>query len=416
MKRYTCRLVPLVACTALTLAPLVVSGQDAASAKATFEAVNQHLDLGGQFYGFLNVDGDFEVLAEKTREFYEQLQIMEGAVVDVEGFLGVLGFDNLDGVGMSSIKFGKGFRNRFFAAIDGEREGLLKLSGGEPKPFAIGQFAPDTAVYALEWDLDLAGVKEVVRGIGAQLEAVMGMDPTAQVFQQPIPGTELNVEQLVDALKGLALAYAEIDEEQKLQIPDPNAPEIPGIDLVLGHANGKVLFEHLKSFVTSNAPPDAYRLEETDGVTQLHITLPPDASLGFYAPVIQVDDASGQLLVASRPEALERQSQGDRLADATEFKALAERLPKEGNGYEFMSPKVYDLIDVFVDGMRSQSLAMADFQAQMMMAILGEPQAMAGMWANQDGGIYSESYAPMSYKIYAPVVLALALWQGNWQL
>ena len=42
---------------------------------------------------------------------------------------------------------------------------------------------------------------------------------------------------------------------------------------------------------------------------------------------------------------------------------------------------------------------MAQFQAKIMSMVYGQPQPMVSMWANQEDGIYSEYFAPMSYKI-----------------
>lgn len=403
MNLFPRRLFPLIVSTAFAIFPIAVNGQDAASAKATFNQVNKHLDLGGQFYGFFNIDGDFQQLAQKANELYTQLQNMEGVGVppglDIAGFISELGFDNLKAVGLSSIKFDKGYRNRMFAAIDGERTGLLRLLGGDSKPFEIGEFAPASAAWAMEFDLDLDGVKDLIRGIGGQLEKSMGMDPLSGVLQQPVPGTELNVDQLLDALKGHMLAYIVLDEENSLNIPDPNAPEIPGLDIVLAHDNGEVIFGHIESFITSNAPPDAYTLEENDGVKQLRINLPPPASLGFFAPVIQVDAETNRLIIAARPEAVDTLKEGDRLAADPEFKRIADLLPKEGNGYSYVSPAIYDFMEIFTAAAAQGNPGIAELQGEIMAMIYGKPQVMAGMWANREDGFYSESIAPMSYKL-----------------
>ncbi len=412
-------LLPFVASTVLAITPLGVHGQDAATAKATFDQVNKHLDLGGQFYAFLNIQGDFTQLGAKAQEIYEKLRQMEGIGdeippgLDIAGFLSQLGMDNLEAIGLSSIKFDKGYRNRFFAAIDGERKGLLRLSGGDPTPFAIGEFAPAEAVYAVEWDLDLDGLKDLVTGIGGQLEKSIGMDPLSGVLAQPIPGTELNVSQLLDTLKGRLMAYIVLDEEQILQIPDPNAPQIPGIDLVLSHANGKEVYGHIRSFITSNAPPDAFTEETVDGVTQLQIHLPPQATLGFFAPVIQMTEATGQLVIATRPEALKGLTEGDRLATNADFKRTSDMLPKEGNGYGYVSPKFYEFLEIFTNAASQGNAAIAQIQTEIMSLVYGEPQPMVTMWANQSDGIYSESFAPMSYKIsLAYAVIAPAAISG----
>lgn len=403
MNLFSRRCFSLFAFAALTIAPLTAPGQDAASAKTTFDAVNKHLDLGGQLYAFLNVDGDFTELSAKAQELYQELQQTEGfdlpPGLDIAALLGELGLDNLKAAGLSSIKFGQGYRNRLFAAVDGERQGILRLTGGEPRPFTIGEFAPASAMWAMESDVDFASIKDLMTAIGGQLEQTLGMDPLSGALQQPIPGTQLNVSQLVDTLKGELMAYVLVDETQTLVIPEPGAPEIPGIDAVLTHSNGKEIFGHIRSFITSNAPPDAYTEEVNEGVTQLKIQLPDEATLGFYAPLIQFDEATEQLLIATRPEALTTVTVGDRLSTNADFKRMADLLPQEGSGYGYMSPQFYDFIEIFMEAASQGDALMGEVQKEIMALVYGDPQPMAGMWANRDDGIYMESLTPMSYKL-----------------
>lgn len=406
------RLFPFAASAALAFTSVVpAQAQDAASAKATFDLVNKHLDLGGQFYTFLNVDGDMAALAAQIQELYEKFQGMPGMDlppgVDIGAFLSQLGFDNIDAIGMSSMKFDKGYRNKGFLAVDGEPTGLLSLMVGESKAFEIGTFAPADAVLAMEMELQLGGLEKMLRGIGAEMQKVIGMDPISMGLQQPIPQTQLTVSQLINALSGQVMAFVQIDEDQKLQIPDPNAPEIPGIDLVLAHSNGKEVYGHIKGFLSANAPPDAISEEVDGGLNTLRINLPPQATLGFFSPVLQLDNEKDRLIIATRPQALAATKDGDRLSSDADFKKLADLLPKEGSGYSYASAKLYSFMEIFNQAAARDMAAMGDLQAKIMEAVYGQPQPMASVWTKTPDGIYSENIAPMSYKLslaYAAVV------------
>ena len=59
----TNRFLALFSSLSLVGLPGVASAQEAPDTQALFESVNKHLDLGGQFYGYLNVKGDFASLA-----------------------------------------------------------------------------------------------------------------------------------------------------------------------------------------------------------------------------------------------------------------------------------------------------------------------------------------------------------------
>ncbi len=411
----TNRFLALFSSLSLVGLPGVASAQEAPDTQALFESVNNHLDLGGQFYGYLNVKGDFASLATKAQEIYEQTaEMAEGNIppgMDITGFLQELGLQNLEAIGLSSIKFDKGFRNRAFAAIDGERQGLLQLSGGPARPFEIGNFAPASSVLALEWDLELSGVKDLLDGIGGQLEKSMGMNPLAEALQQPVPNTTLTIEQLLASLKGTLFAYALIDDTKTLEIPDPNFPvEIPGIDFVIAHKTGKPLYAEIKSLMEANAPQEAIREEIIEGTSTLRILIPEEATLGFYAPLIQITLDSDQLVIASRPEALATMGSGDRLSSNAEFTQAANLMPKEGNMFAYASKEIYQFVDIFSKVIGEASPELGSIQAEAMSFIYGEPQSLVSVLANTPDGILADGLAPMSYKLsiaYAAVMPAV---------
>ncbi|MDB2346741.1 hypothetical protein N9V84_02485 [Verrucomicrobiales bacterium] len=395
--------------------PNLANAQEAPDTQALFESVNKNLDLGGQFYGYLNVKGDFSSLTTKAQEIYEQIaEMAEGQILpgmDITGFLQELGLQNLEALGLSSIKFDKGFRNRAFAAIKGDRQGILKLSGGPARPFEIGGFAPASSVLAMELDIELGGVKDLLEGIGGQLEKSMGMNPLADALQQPIPNTTLTIEQLLASLKGTLFAYATIDDTKTLQIPEPDfSAEIPGIDFVVAHKTGKPLYAEIKSLFEVNAPQGAIREEAIDGTTTLRLLMPDEATLGFYAPLFQITEDSEQLVMASRPEALASMVIGDRLSSNAEFVRAASLMPQEGNLFSYASEDIYRFIDVFSEVMEEVSSELGPLQGEAMALIYGEPQSIVSVLANTPDGILADGLAPMSYKLslaYAAVMPAV---------
>ena len=418
MTPYPKRLPVWLASIALAISPAATRAQDATAAKATFDAVNKHLDLGGQVYGFINVQGDYAALAKSAQDLYEKiLQMGEGMLpipegIDVAGLLLQLGFDNVEAIGLSSIKYGQGYRSRFFARIDGQRKGLLRLSGGKPQPFEIGSFAPASSLVALEWNVDLSAVKDTLAGIGAELEKFMGADPLVGALATSLPGTESTVEDLLAALNGKLMGYALADETATLAIPDLDV-ELPGIDVVLVHQSGRELYEIIENSLAANAPPDLYSVETRDGVTQLIFNLQEEDSLGFYMPLLQIEDGSDHLLIASRPEALETLTEGDRLAENADFKRFAALLPKEGTSFSFLSKKGYGLVKTLMTHATTEEgldPASSTLNEALMKVIYGEPQPGAGVLANWEDGIYLEGFSSTSYKssFLSPVVFAAA--------
>ena len=130
----------LVASLALTATTFLAQAQQA-DTKALFDQVSNRLDLGGQVFGFVNVQGDYASLAAKAKELYGQaIKMADDEIplpedLDIEAILKELGFSNVSALGMSSIKVGDGFRNKAFLGINGEPQGLRHTTYmGIPSP------------------------------------------------------------------------------------------------------------------------------------------------------------------------------------------------------------------------------------------------------------------------------------------
>ena len=107
-----------------------------------FQAMNQHLDLGGILYGYVDVDGDLDVLTELADDFIRMLREVDPdefpLEIDLKRVMAATGLDAIKGIGASSYKNGPHFRNKLFMLAPGERRGLLKMGGDKPLPSRVG--------------------------------------------------------------------------------------------------------------------------------------------------------------------------------------------------------------------------------------------------------------------------------------
>ena len=397
----------LVASLALTATTFLAQAQQA-DTKALFDQVSNRLDLGGQVFGFVNVQGDYASLAAKAKELYGQVIKMADDEIplpedlDIEAILKELGFSNVSALGMSSIKVGDGFRNKAFLGINGEPQGLLKIASGKNKPFSIITEAPEDASFAFEGSLRLDYLRDVINKIAAHLAPAIGGDPVSEGLKMPVPMTQLTINELIEKLSGDVSGYATMSKIQKLEIPGaPNGFEIPAIDFVAIHESGRWLFTLAEELLSALAPDMIAVSEGDDGSKRLVVTLPPGKT-GFYKPVLQVAKEGDRLVIASRELALQNMGKTKKhLADNTTFKAITKDMPKEGSGLIYMSEDSYKaFIDIYVSilSMEGGPEEVINMQKNLMEAAYGKPQAVASVFVNHPDGIYLETMQPQSYK------------------
>ncbi len=385
--------------------------QTAADHRSVFDSVTKHLDQGGQLFGYLNVSGDYAAVTAKVNELYNELTNIPGGPpippgLDIEGMLLELGLENVSGIGASSIKVDAGYRNRVFIGVNGERKGLLRLTGDEPAAFTIQDFAIKDAVLAFETHLRTDVLKEIAKSITARLVPTLGMDPMDHILSQPVEGTSLTVDDVLTKLTGHVYGYVSLDREKMLEFRG-EGPEVPGIDVVLAHDSGKWLYDMAKEFFSNVAPESM--AEETEGsVSRITITFPGEGEdLGFYEPVLQLE--GDRLIIASRKEALAQQAGGDKLKQNADYAKYAAALPQKGNALTFISKEllseVYGIIDQAVQAGEEE----ARIIKVLVQEIYGDPQTIVSVVENKSDGVYSEMYGPQSYKT---AVLMLPAFSG----
>jgi hypothetical protein len=129
-----------------------------------FAAVNKNLDLGGKLYGYVDVDGDTLVIAEKLRRLADQIATVQPIAAsflkqDYAKIFDDLGISDVKAVGLSSVEEAKGgFRNRVFFYTPNGRHGLLSGLGGPAAPYVYSKNAPADADLYAEGEVDVPAV------------------------------------------------------------------------------------------------------------------------------------------------------------------------------------------------------------------------------------------------------------------
>ena len=204
---------------------------DPAADAARFQAVTGQLDPGGVVHAYVSVDGDLNAIAGYVNSMMTELRKMEPGVpeVNVPALLRVTGLDAVSAMGFSSIRTGDGFRNKTYIHTPEGRRGLLRLMGGDSKPFEVLKFAPAGSDFVIEQDLNFKTLFEsVVEGAGV----VMGEEGKAMAqmaLKQPMPPPiTFTMEKVMADLDTKLTVIIDADPTKMIQLPDaPKGLKIP---------------------------------------------------------------------------------------------------------------------------------------------------------------------------------------------
>lgn len=307
-----------------------------------FDAVNAHLDLGGEMYAYMDVDGDVEKLAEWGNKFLKMAKDASGgdmppqlANMDIAQLMGELGLDGIEAAGMSSYKNGELYRNKMYAHIPEGRKGLLKLAGGEAGEFSAKALAPAGADMVYELEMDLKSVYELAMKLATKYGGPEMAGQMAQMAAEPMPQVGLTMTEIFENLDTTAVAVLRLHPDKPMKLPEEVPVKVPGMDLLISFEGlGPIFDKVIKSI------PDDQRgefLKEGDGFTDLSFPLPPEV-MEIVQPVIRRDAKSGDIMIGSSAAFIAECVSGkSSVWDDGDFKGAMKDLPETGNALGYMS-------------------------------------------------------------------------------
>lgn len=312
----------------------------AAERSQHFAAVNKHLELGGELYGYADIDGDVLLFADQLRRLAERVaeaQPAAGAMLqqDFGKIFDDLGLTDIKAIGLSSVREGEAwYRNRVYFHTPGGRHGFMSVLGGPAVPFVHTKLAPADTDFYSEGEFDLPAVYKALRAIVVRV----GGEMTANMLEAQLKqgGAEAGVVPLdvIQSLKGRSVLIVRLDAEKNIALPTPPQPvNVPAFSLLLRVDGLGATAEKLLAI----APPIFEAKQE--GAVKTY-TLQTPLPVEGIQPVLAVEN--GALYLATSPaflqECLGRKSGLDQ---NKEFQQALAAVGREGNGLSYISPKIF---------------------------------------------------------------------------
>ncbi len=378
-------------CAAATADPSPLKPEDASK---HFAAVSKHLESGGLFYSYIDIDGDFARLAATGDRLLDILRRQQPSIPEglkASKIVDALGLNAVKAIGLSSRGLGKDlYHNRALVYMPDGPKGLMKLFGGKPAPYQIGSFAPADAGMAVQMELTLgalvATVEEVIKSTGD--ESAVGQFKAALSF--PVPGLNMSVGEFIGKLNTRVMAAARFEEGKKLSVP--GAPfQIPGIQFMIALDDIDFVMQPLLAML---AESDAATIEIGEGFTIIRPSASFPGDLDYFRPGLYHDQKSKRIILTSHLDMAKNAGGPNNLAGSEAFRKATAGLPAEGNGMTYVTPQfVQGFTDFYAGIMKEASAAGGspeglDEVVKVILDMFPPPSApIAGIYANVPEGM-----------------------------
>ncbi len=362
-----------------------------------FEKTLRHLDLGGDFFLYSDVDGDLEKLAGVFDDVLKQISVAEPDLdlskIHLAKLFKIVGLDHIKAVGLSSYKTEDGYRNNAFILDDGERTGLMKFLNGEPGALDIPTWAPQNSDLVVERDLNLKTSFDVVMKIIKNIDEAEERQ-IRSLLDTSLPGMGVTYGKLIEKLDTKIYQIVRIND--KMLKPPMGSIEIPFVEFAVGIDGMGFLFDDLVESFGGN-PMVSVQKDKNWQIMEVKQSLPGD--LGVYKPLVAKDVSTGRVFVATNRSFLDEFKQAkDTLVNSGDFKRAMRTLPTRGNGLVYSSSRLTSKITKFLEKLTKQ-FPEVGFSLQFIRAILpDEGVPVAVISSSLPDGILIESNTTSSHK------------------
>jgi hypothetical protein len=207
---------------------------------AQFDAVNRHLQLGGELYGYADVDGDLDSLADKGQSLLKQFsaslpQLAAASKWNLKPYLKLLGFEDLKAMGFSSVAVGPGeYVNRGFLYLPSGRRGVFAALGGRPHAPRYLALAPADADVFEELDFDVPALASAIKQAWIQAAGPEAEGKFERGLIQGGKGAGISVPDMIRHLRGEMVIVVTVDPSKTITLPGIHPIVLPYFQVLIG--------------------------------------------------------------------------------------------------------------------------------------------------------------------------------------
>jgi hypothetical protein len=363
----------------------------------TFWQVTSKLDQGGEAFAYLHAEKVSEALQSVMAGLQKNVTALpEARQAQAKQGLDMLnlmfkgyGLEEISGLGYSSFAVKPGLHRVRIVLHHrpGHDQGLIwKIAG--PAPRDLDELKLLTADTALAFVSDYNIVKlfewlsQLGQKMGGQGSQGQSMEQGLAMMKVGLQSMGIDADRLLKSYGGRMGFLLTLDPEKRVTLPLGKTPlSIPEPAFaLLVRVNDTYLFDTLKSKLAASGQ---IKISDNGGVKK--IVFP---RLPLPIPFEPVIAQKGEWLLAASRGSLADNVFGTgapRLADSEDFKSMAHKLPRRGNGFGYASPLIPRL---FAQVLRENKAAFPAATAmEKIAAFLEKGMGFCQVWENSDQGL-----------------------------
>ncbi len=369
-----------------------------------FDETAAFLELGGVFYGFMDITDQIADLGDTLTEIATAIkETTPGAPplpLDFSRFFSASGLSGLQAIGMSSRQLEEDyFHNRTIFLLPEGVSGLFAVFGDTSHDFDAPGLAPAGSDLVVEMDYRPVVLRDTILEMAAALAGPFGSGALASQLSRGLPqlgGRTAN--QLIEAMGSRLMIILELTEDGKEISLSPDF-SIPEMQIAVGVDGITDLLSSARQAIESQP---GLTWSDTDTGFEITSEEPPPPPFDIFEPVVVANTGEDRVFLATTRDFLDRcLGSGEKLEDTEAFARATESLPEEGISFSFVSPEFFAPFREFlVAAMKEEPDPIPEELAE---AIAGWsfpeiPRPLAAVTSVEPNGLFAASNAPNSHR------------------
>ncbi|MFP4357058.1 MAG: hypothetical protein ACLFRP_00890 [Puniceicoccaceae bacterium] len=359
-----------------------------------FDRASEFLELGGVFYGYIDLTDQAESLAEMLdRIAASAMDMAPGRTpsipLDFTKILEASGVEGLDAIGLSSRAVGDDmFHNRSILFFPEGPTGFFRFFGDTSRPFEALRFAPEGTDFVWESGYEPPVLRDTILAIADAIAGAPGRGMLSAQLATARPELgDRTLNDLIDSAGNRIFIILDFVEDSPVQIPP--ALTIPEPRLLAAVDGISDLLLSLRPMVEADP---AFAWTDTEEGFEIRPVEEAPFPFDFLAPVVIVETEADRAYLASNRSFLEESlGSGKKLRDTDAFRKAAHLLPPEGVTLFYATPEfVASVKDAVIGGVAMNPMADPDSFAEVFEMLAPPlPRPVASVTTVGPEGIYS---------------------------
>ena len=368
-----------------------------------FDRASEFLELGGVFYGYMDLTDQAEALGEVFNEIARSAMAMAPdqtppVPLDFVKALEASGFAGLEAIGMSSRVIDEDmFHNRSILYFPEGPEGFFRFFGDTSLPFDALRLAPEGTDLVWESGYHPPVVRDTILSVADALAGPLGRGMLSAQMSTPRPefGNQ-TLNNLIESAGTRIFLILDFVEDSMVQVA-------PGVTIaeprLLAAVDGITDLLLLVRPMVESHP--AFEWTETEDGFEIRPVEAAPFPFDFLQPVVILESENDRAYFTSNRNFLEEcLGSGKKLRDSDTFRKAAHLLPPEGVTLLYATPEfVSSIKDAVIGGATMNPMADADELTTIFELLLPDlPRAVANVTTVGPEGIYSAGNMNTSHR------------------